>query len=226
MMATPYIEFIPKAGACLATTNVIEGRGRVRWMVRRPSKAPADNGWQIMSHIDTSEYLNDSSNWQIVDFNELCAIEPALIGIWDLPVGSDLQLVDDELGIRIVDTATGREVPRESLYVPPQHRAEPSAPAAGTGGDDQPDARQQHLIDVGIAHWRKMVPEDAPLGYRLLPEDDAVAVFHMVRGGGTLYIASDESVLFAASSVSPDQALEVFRSGRRSDTSKFRPAGS
>jgi hypothetical protein len=118
------MEFIPGAGACLATRNVIEKKGLVRWMVRGESKAPADNGWQIMSHIDTSEYLNDTSNWQIVDFNDLCTIEPALIGIWDLPVGSDLQIVCDELGIRIVDTPTGREIPVENLYVPPSQRAE------------------------------------------------------------------------------------------------------
>jgi len=117
------MEFIPGAGACLATRNVIEKKGLVRWMVREPSKAPADNGWQIMSHIDTSEYLNDPSNWQIVDFNDLCTIEPALIGIWDLPVGSDLQIVRDERGIRIVDTPTGREIPVENLYVPPSQRA-------------------------------------------------------------------------------------------------------
>lgn len=92
-------------------------------MVRGPSKVPADNGWQIMSHIDTTEYLNDLSNWQIVDFNDLCAIEPALIGIWDMPVGSDLQIVRDERGIRIVDTPTGREIPVENLYVPPSQRA-------------------------------------------------------------------------------------------------------
>ena len=117
------MEFIPGAGACLATRNVIEEKGLVRWMVRGESKAPADNGWQIMSHIDTSEYLNDTSNWQIVAFKALCAIEPALIGIWDLPVGSDLQIVRDELGIRIVDTPTGREIPVENLYVPPSQRA-------------------------------------------------------------------------------------------------------
>ena len=91
-------------------------------MVRRPSKAPADNGWQIMSHIDSSEYLNNPENWAIVDYNDLCAIEPALIGIWDLKVGSDLQLVVDELGRRVVDTATGKQIPTENLYVPPQLR--------------------------------------------------------------------------------------------------------
>ena len=119
-----HIEFIPKAGACLATRNVVEQKGLVRWMVRGESQVPADNGWQIMSHIDTSDYLNDSSNWQIVDFNDLCAIEPALIGIWDMPVGSDLQIVRDEQGIHIFDTPTGREIPMENSYVPPAMRSE------------------------------------------------------------------------------------------------------
>lgn len=122
-MSNQYVEFIPKAGACITTLNVLERRGRVRWMVRGSSKAPADNGWQILSHIDDSEYLKDTSNWRIVDFNELCMIEPALIGIWDLPVGSELQLVDDELGKRIVETATGRELSTEEWYVPPAGRA-------------------------------------------------------------------------------------------------------
>ena len=56
-----------------------------------------------------------------MDFNDLCAIEPALIGIWDMPVGSDLQIVRDEQGIHIFDTPTGREIPMENSYVPPGH---------------------------------------------------------------------------------------------------------
>ncbi|MFE6510473.1 DUF2185 domain-containing protein [Nocardioides sp. NPDC057767] len=106
------MEFIPKAGACLTTKNVLSGAGRVKWMVREDSKAAADNGWRIFSSIDTDEYLADSSNMQIVDFNRLCEIEPALIGIWSLPVGSDLQLVDDpdDGGIRVVDNISGDTV--------------------------------------------------------------------------------------------------------------------
>lgn len=105
-----YTEYIPNAGACLATTNVLSGRGRVRWMVREDSQDPADNGWRIMSHIDTDDYLHSDGCWQIVDYNEICGIEPALIDMWSLPVGSDLQLVDDENGIRILDTASGRQI--------------------------------------------------------------------------------------------------------------------
>ena len=38
-----YVEFIPKAGACLATKNVMSGAGVVRWMVREPSQAHRRN---------------------------------------------------------------------------------------------------------------------------------------------------------------------------------------
>ena len=115
---SPTIEFIPGAGACLVSKNVLSGAGRVKWMVREESRAPADNGWRIFSDIDTSDYLHDADNLAIADFNEVCEIEPALIGIWDLPVGSDLQIVDEGRGIEIVDTATGHAVPAERLYVP------------------------------------------------------------------------------------------------------------
>lgn len=117
------IELIRAVEACLATSNVMGRAGLVCWMVPEPSKTSADNGWRIMTHVDTSEYVNDTANWRVVDFNEVCNIEPMLIGIWDMPVGSDLRLVRDELGLRIVDTVTGREVPPESFYVPPQNRA-------------------------------------------------------------------------------------------------------
>ncbi len=112
------IEFIPKAGACLVSKNVLSGAGRIKWMVRETSRATADNGWRIFSDIDTTEYLHDAANLVITDFNSVCEIEPALIGIWDLPVGSDLQIVDEGEGIEIVDTATGRPVPAEQLFVP------------------------------------------------------------------------------------------------------------
>ncbi|MER7421077.1 DUF2185 domain-containing protein [Micromonospora peucetia] len=122
-MARSYPEIIPGAGACLATRNALSGTGRVRWMLRKPSQRAADNGWRIMSDADSGEYLSDPGNWFVADFNELCAIEPALIGIYDFPVGSDLQIVDDGEGIQIFDTASGREIPRTAFYVPTPHRA-------------------------------------------------------------------------------------------------------
>ncbi|TCC15251.1 immunity protein Imm33 domain-containing protein [Kribbella sindirgiensis] len=116
------MQFIPKAGASLTTKNVLSGAGRIKWMTREESRAPADNGWRIFSGIDTAGYLADTANLQIVDYNRLCEIEPALIGIWDFPVGTDLQLVDDD-GIKILDNESGKQIPPENFYVPPGHRA-------------------------------------------------------------------------------------------------------
>lgn len=117
-------QFIPDAGACLTTKNVLSGAGRVKWMVREDSAAAADNGWRIFSDIDNSDYLADSANMVIVEYNRLCGIEPALINIYDFPVGSDLQIVDDERGMQIVDTASGAAISPRQFYVPPQYRAE------------------------------------------------------------------------------------------------------
>ncbi len=117
-----YPTFIPDAGACLASKNVMSGAGRIKWMLRVEPKVEVDNGWRIFSHIDTDEYLADPDNLEVADFNAVCAIEPALIGIWDFEIGTDLQIVDEGEGIKIVDTASGREIPRENMYVPPQYR--------------------------------------------------------------------------------------------------------
>ncbi len=116
MTATP--QFIPRAGACLVSKNIIEGRGLVRWMRRQEAAVPRDNGWRIFSHIDDAAYLADPDHLQAVDFNQACLFEPALIGIWDFPVGSDLQIVDDWNGVHVVDSTTGRVIDRQELYQP------------------------------------------------------------------------------------------------------------
>lgn len=59
---------------------------------------------------------------RVADYNRLCEIESALINIYDLSVGSDLQIGDDETGIRIADAETGDAISRRQFYVPPQYR--------------------------------------------------------------------------------------------------------
>lgn len=127
---TERIEFIKDAGACLTTRNVIEGRAPIRWLDRGESENPVDNGWRIFSSADTTDYLQDQSNWVVADFNDLCLIEPALVGIWDFEVGTELELVQDEHGKRFVDSRTGQVVPNENLYVPPAFRSGDGDPGA------------------------------------------------------------------------------------------------
>lgn len=119
MQATT-VELIPDAGTCIASRSVFTQNSPVRWMIREVEKFSDDNGWRIFALNDSDEYLQDPQNLIKVDFNKLCMIEPSLIGIWNFPVGSRLQIVDDELGKRIVDTPTGVEIAQDDLYTPPK----------------------------------------------------------------------------------------------------------
>lgn len=115
------IEFIPNAGACLVTTHVLSGDGRIQRMVREAAQNPLDNGWRIMSDIDADEHLTNTEYWRVADYNDVCHLEPALIDVWALPVGSDLHLFRDGGDPRIVDSATGRQVipPAEGMAAAP-----------------------------------------------------------------------------------------------------------
>lgn len=115
-------EFIAGAGASIATRNVLVGQGLVRFVMREePRPGVPDNGWRVFGELDTDDYVADSANLVVVDFNQLCALEPALIGIWDFPVGTELEIVRDDR-IRVIDVQDGTEVPAELFYVPEQHR--------------------------------------------------------------------------------------------------------
>ncbi|MFE9861075.1 hypothetical protein [Streptomyces sp. NPDC005780] len=92
----------------------------------------------------------------------------------------------------------------------------------GTAGEGTaPSPEQQRLIEFGEALFRRISPDAAPLGHELLPEDDAVAVVHQVRGGGTTLVAADRSVLFSGSAHDIDVALAAFRAGGRTPVERF-----
>lgn len=103
--------FITNAGAAIVSRKIVEGTGNIKWLTREAPIAPQDTGWRILSDRDTDEYLADPANMTVVDFNDICDIEPACIGIYDLPVGSDIQLVVEPDGRRRwFDNKTEREI--------------------------------------------------------------------------------------------------------------------
>ena len=104
-MSTPeFTEFIKDSGGCLVSRNIIDGRGHITWARREKSVNPVDNGWRILSDADTDDFLNTPGNLVVASFNSIANIEPALIGIDTLPVGTDLQLV-------VPDAAAGTTTP-------------------------------------------------------------------------------------------------------------------
>jgi hypothetical protein len=110
-------QFISEAGASLVTKSVLAGETDIRWLERKPSQDPVDNGWRVFGDADSSDYLSAGENWQIVDFNRLCAMEPALLAIWPLPVGTRLTLVTTSKGERIfIDDVTGQQINADDIH--------------------------------------------------------------------------------------------------------------
>lgn len=88
------IEYISNAGGCVVTKNLYEGKGKLKWILREESTDPkVDTGWRFFSDIDDSDYINNPSNCLVCDFNVVANIEPAVLGIYGMPIGTDLQLV-------------------------------------------------------------------------------------------------------------------------------------
>lgn len=103
--------YITNAGAAIVSRKIVERTGNIKWLTREAPIAPQDTGWRVLSDRDTDEYLADPANMTVVDFNDICDIEPACIGIYDLPVGSDIQLVVEPDGRRRwFDNKTEREI--------------------------------------------------------------------------------------------------------------------
>ncbi len=46
----------------------------------------------------------------IVDFNTLANIEPAVLSIYNMPVGTDLEFCCDNSGRYFIDTKTGKRI--------------------------------------------------------------------------------------------------------------------
>jgi hypothetical protein len=102
-------EFIKNAGGVLVSRRILEEQSPLKWAFREASVNPVDNGWRFLSIDDDDEFLETPGNLVVADFNTVAAIEPAIIEIYLLPVGSDLQLVRENDGTLVFyDNQTGK----------------------------------------------------------------------------------------------------------------------
>lgn len=108
-MSEPVI-FIPNAGGCVVSKNVLNHKGKLRWCVREESVNEKDNGWRFFSDIDTEEYLGKADNMCICDFNTIANIEPAILAIYNCKVGSDIELVEEKGKKFFLNNNTGEKI--------------------------------------------------------------------------------------------------------------------
>jgi len=110
-------QYITGAGGTIVSNSILNGTARLKWIFREESEY--GNGWIAFGDTDTQEYVNDPKNFTIVDFNTLANIEPAVLNIFYMPVGADLEFCSNKSGKYFIDTKTGKEI-REKIENPAQ----------------------------------------------------------------------------------------------------------
>ncbi len=109
--------YIRGAGGTIVTRSILEGTSKLKWLFRQ--EGGQGNGWVAFGDKDSQEYVNDPNNMAIVDFNILANMEPAVVNVFYMPMGSDLEFRSDKTGKYFVDTRTGKEI-REPIKHPAQ----------------------------------------------------------------------------------------------------------
>lgn len=107
MIKRRYIKF---TGKCVVSKNIIENNGRLKWCFREYPVNEEDNGWRFLSDIDTEDFINDSKNMGIYSFNDLVEFEPAILNIFNLPIGTDLTITKQGKKTIIIDNNTGKYI--------------------------------------------------------------------------------------------------------------------
>ncbi|WP_394552981.1 T6SS immunity protein Tdi1 domain-containing protein [Agromyces sp. MMS24-JH15] len=92
------------------------------------------------------------------------------------------------------------------------------ASAGGAGGS------RDRLVQIGTELFAGLT-QNPTLNVIDLPDGLGVCLVHAARGGGKIYVAPDESVLFVGSAVDFDAGLGAFRDGVRTPREKFQLNG-
>lgn len=96
-------------GGSVVSKNILEGKGRLKWCVREESVCAVDNGWRFLSEVDTDEYLQNSANMVVCSWETIFEIEPAIVPIFDMPVGTELTLIYEGKRKHFIFTETGEK---------------------------------------------------------------------------------------------------------------------
>ena len=97
-------------GACMVSRNIYEKKGKLKWCIREESVRDVDNGWRFLSDVDTEEYLSDANNWCILAFESVIEIEPAVLAIYNMPIGAEVTLIQKGKKKFFIDTETGNPI--------------------------------------------------------------------------------------------------------------------
>ena len=97
-------------GASIVSNNILKNKANIKWIFREDAVDELDNGWRFPSEIDTEEYLSNPENMSVCDWSTIVEIEPAVLSIFDMPIGTELTLIYESERRNFIDTNTGSKI--------------------------------------------------------------------------------------------------------------------
>ena len=97
-------------GASIVSNNILKNKANIKWIFREDAVDELDNGWRFPSEIDTEEYLSNPENMSVCDWSTIVEIEPAVLSIFDMPIGTEITLIYEGERRNFIDTNTGSKI--------------------------------------------------------------------------------------------------------------------
>ncbi|HCM87836.1 MULTISPECIES: DUF2185 domain-containing protein [Enterococcus] len=102
-------------GGFVVSKNVLDGKP-IRYTFREESTIKQLNGWTAYSAYDDEEYVNNSTNFEIVEANTMFKIAPVMAEIFVAPYGTDLcWLYEKNIHTGFYDLTNEKEVSIEQI---------------------------------------------------------------------------------------------------------------
>ena len=108
-------------GASIVSNNILKNKANIKWIFREHSVDELDNGWRFLSEIDTEEYLSHVENMSICDWSTIVEIEPAVLSIFNMPIGTELTMIYEDGRVCFLDTSTGQKLSQSDVEVTLHH---------------------------------------------------------------------------------------------------------
>ena len=97
-------------GASIVSNNILENKANIKWILRENSINELDNGWRFLSEIDTEDYLSQVENMSICDWSTIVEIEPAVLSIFNMPIGTELTIIYEDERVYFLDSNSGQKL--------------------------------------------------------------------------------------------------------------------
>ena len=110
-------KYVENAGSCIVTKSILNGETKFRWLFREEPLDNIDTGWMAFGDSDNDDYVNDPKNLTVVDLNTLINIEPTILNVYEMPIGTDLIFINENGEKYFINSKTNEQI-REKVKSP------------------------------------------------------------------------------------------------------------